>query len=764
MRKILLIDDDDLFAEFVTDAAELVNASVLTIDNGKKIEQLNCHDYDDIIIDLSVPGYDGVQILRWLKEHNCTSRIIIASGCEISVINSAGQLANAYHLNLVDCLSKPFSLDAFLKTLRSEQHFAQKTPRSIEDDELSDEEIVLALHEGIKNNEIEVYYQPKIDLINNQLLGFESLARWSFKGSPIPPDIFIPLAEQFDLIDDLTFKIVDQSLPQLAKWSTVDQPLRVAINFSARSLSKLDFPDYLSQKVETYDLLPQQIIIELTESALADDQASSLEILTRLRMKGFDLSIDDFGTGYSSVQQLQNIPFTELKIDRSFIGNFLHNPQSQAIVNSTIEMAHKLGIKVVAEGIEDSETRNALITLGCDVGQGYYFAKPLNVTSMNKWLQANNHYTSVSTQQSHELKVCLVDDDLDFISMINDVFKDKFEFSSYSSTMPFLDDLNEISPDIILLNTNLPDLDCFEIGQKIKSNVQDASILFISELDNKEQRLKAYAAGGDDFIAKPVSIGELLAKLRTLKHFQIEQKNLTQQEKSPQDVASNTTIETAQYGSLLHFFKQSFACRNYQQLAELFFSYMAELRLSACIQFRSSTNNYSLRSATQICSPMEESLFDMLANAGSLYHFNDKTMINDKHISIIIKNMPNSDDKTYPHYTHLITALIEGIEAKWVDLLRDQSATELVTNIDDILGALKNKFNDFEKETHLIIDMLILDVRASLDTLDLTDKQETDLLTTIEKEVQRVMNLSDSGKEIEHDFTKIIGNFKKTYQ
>ena len=188
MRRILLIDDDDLFAEFVTDVAELVEASVTTIINGQEIEQQNCHDYHDIIVDLSVPGYDGVQLLRWLKDHKCNARIIIASGCEPAVINSARQLAEAYQLNLAGTLSKPFSLDSFLTLLRSDQGFPSTSSESLENEhELSDEEIVLALHEGIKNNEVEVYYQPKFDLAKNRLTGFEGLARWQYKGNFIPP-------------------------------------------------------------------------------------------------------------------------------------------------------------------------------------------------------------------------------------------------------------------------------------------------------------------------------------------------------------------------------------------------------------------------------------------------------------------------------------------------------------------------------------------------------------------------------------------------
>lgn len=767
MRQVLLIDDDELFCEFVTDAAELVGVSVVALDNGNKIQEYDAYQFEHILLDLTVPGADGIQLLRYLKNKEYQGKVSIASGCEQAVLTSAHQLGENYGLNMTPPLSKPFPLESLLNLLRDSGQATSLsknvTQLDVEDD--SDSDLLPALTAAIENEEIKVYFQPRFDLNSKRLLGVEALARWILDdGQFIPPSIFIPLAEENDLIEALTKSVVEQVLPQMAEWNRKGIRIQASFNFSAKSLHELDFPDYLSALAEQYGLLPQQIVVELTESALVDDIASSMEILTRIRMKGFGLSIDDFGTGYSSVQQLQNIPFNELKIDRSFVSNFETKLQARTIIESTIEMAHKLGILVIAEGIENQAAIDYLKSIGCDQGQGFYYAKPMSAEEFAKWIKVNPSYFGEEQVLDNEFVIAAVDDDIDFIELLSDLLSEEFNFKPYTNTQQFLEQFPQIKPDIVLLDVNMPSINGYKVCQQIReTDVKDLSVIFISGADNKEQRLKAFSAGGDDFIAKPISVGELLAKLRNLRKFQESKENLFEQEAMARDMAFQSMTEASQYGSILRFFKDSFQCRNQSQLVTLFYQLMADLQLSACIQLRTTTKKYSFRSPNQQCSPMEENLFEMLSDSGRLYHFKSRTMVNDKHVSMLIKNMPVEDEVTYGRYNDLIAALIEGLESKWSELIKDDSTSELVINIDQVLMSLRGKFDQFEKETHDVIDMLILDVRSSLHVLDLSEEQENYLIDMIEKGVERVMKLGDAGREIEDDFSHIIEQFKTTY-
>ncbi|WP_016956902.1 EAL domain-containing protein [Catenovulum agarivorans] len=771
MRQVLLIDDDELFAEYVRDAAEMAHAAITVVDNGYDVKSQTVGDYDVVILDLTVPGPDGIQLLRFLKEQSYLGLVVIASGCDRSVINSAHQLGENYGLNMSRPLSKPFSLDDLLTLLRGEDTgtvapglaLVETRPNLSQDSSLLPE-----LRLAIENKQIQVFYQPRFSLKTKKLIGVESLARWTLSdGQQIPPTVFIKLAEDNDLIEPLTKCLVEKIFPQINEWNSKGLLLHVSFNYSARALHELNFPDYLSDLAEQHGVLPQHVIVELTESALADDISILMEILTRIRMKGFSLSIDDFGTGYSSVQQLQTLPFNELKIDKSFVSNFQARVQSRTIIESTVEMAHKLGIRVVAEGIEDQDAIDYLQQVGCDEGQGFYYAKPMPADEFNKWTKTNPSYLTDKPNQTTDgcFTIVALDDDLDFIEILTDILSDEFNFIPFTNAKLFLDEFAKIDADIVLLDVNMPYKNGYEICQNIKeTSKKDFSVLFISGADNKEQRLKAFAAGGDDFIAKPIAYGELLAKLRTMRRYQESKNNLTVQEEMARNMAFQSMTEASQYGAILRFFKDTFTCTSQSQLIKMFFGLMDNLQLSACIQFRSARTKASFRGVEQLCSPIEDNLFEMLFDAGRLYHFKSRTMVNDKHVSVLIKNMPLEDEVTYGRYNDLLAALIEGLESKWVEILHAESTEVLIKNIEIILFSLSDKFSAFEKQTHQIIDMLILDVRSSLHVLDLSEEQENYLIKLIENGIERVMELGDTGREIEVEIKEVVDGFKRAYE
>jgi EAL domain-containing protein (putative c-di-GMP-specific phosphodiesterase class I) len=232
-----------------------------------------------------------------------------------------------------------------------------------------------------------LHFQPQIDLKTSQLIGVEALVRWQHpKVGLIYPDNFIPLAEELNLIDDLTNEVINLAIHQEAEWKRFGYNIVVSINISAKNVTSLSLPEKLQEMIDTLDIDPSKIKIEITETELMNELTKSLDVLTRMRLKGFDLSIDDFGTGYSSLAQIKRNPFTELKIDSSFVMNATKDDDSLVIVESCIQLGHKLGLKVVAEGIEDKEILELLTDLGCDIGQGYYICKPICGDELLYWL------------------------------------------------------------------------------------------------------------------------------------------------------------------------------------------------------------------------------------------------------------------------------------------------------------------------------------------------------------------------------------------
>jgi diguanylate cyclase (GGDEF)-like protein len=247
-------------------------------------------------------------------------------------------------------------------------------------------ELAAELRHAIESNELILHYQPKLEMRNGRLCGAEALVRWQHPTRGlIPPNDFIALAEQTGLIKALTEWVLETALRQCALWHREGLAVPVAINLSARNLHEPTLVEKIQALLTTLDAQANWLEIEITESAIMDDPESALATLTRLSDMGIALSIDDFGTGYSSLGYLKKLPVDAVKIDKSFVQDMLTDSDSAAIVRSTINLAHELDMKVVAEGIEKQAVWVQLTTLHCDIAQGYHISKPLPADTFTAW-------------------------------------------------------------------------------------------------------------------------------------------------------------------------------------------------------------------------------------------------------------------------------------------------------------------------------------------------------------------------------------------
>lgn len=243
------------------------------------------------------------------------------------------------------------------------------------------------LERALINNRLRMVYQPKVGLIDGVLQRVEALVRWDDPVfGAVAPSRFVPLAERHGLIDPLTQWGLRTTLRQWLKWREEGRDTNIAFNISALSLEHLDFPDLVERMCRTLKVPTDRLVLELTEGA-TQPLVKLMDTLTRFRIKGIGLALDDFGTGFSSMMQLRQLPFTEVKIDRFFIRDMIESEDSLLIVKATIDLAHGLGMTATAEGIETKDQALKLRELGCDVGQGYWIAKPLEPDALGQWEQ-----------------------------------------------------------------------------------------------------------------------------------------------------------------------------------------------------------------------------------------------------------------------------------------------------------------------------------------------------------------------------------------
>ncbi len=394
--RILIVDDEPDIGEFISDVAIDVGFNAVAIHDTDKFERVISTGFDVVVLDLVMPGRDGVELLRFMADRHIFMKIILISGYDSGVLHSAQKLALEHRLNVIATISKPLiheELELLLGNIKITP-LAEKFPGgTIELREIpGTEELQRALTQG----ELTLHYQPQLDITRGSLAGVEALVRWNHpQRGLLMPDIIIPLAEQADMMDELTSEVIDQSFSQLKTWQEQGLQTQISINISAGSLVELGFPELVSSKIEQYRLQPKQIALEVTETSLMQDLAKSLDVLTRLRIKGIKLSIDDFGTGYSSMVQLYRAPFSEIKIDQSFVSHATRDAEAQAIVDITILLGNRLGLTVVSEGVEDQETWDLLSALGCDVAQGYFIARPMPGDQLLKWVESREYPESV---------------------------------------------------------------------------------------------------------------------------------------------------------------------------------------------------------------------------------------------------------------------------------------------------------------------------------------------------------------------------------
>lgn len=340
---------------------------------------------DIIILDLEMPGMDGVEFLQVLEETNLRPAIVIVTSADDILIGSVATMIDAMGFKLLGSFQKPCSSSLIEKALNS--YFNDLDKRGIIGDLVNTIVDYDLLKEAIQSSTICPYYQPKMDLQTGKCVGVEALARWwDPKGNPISPVDFIPLAEKFDLIDELTIALVNRILMDIEYWKLNKHDIPVSVNISPLSLRNRKFISFLINLVETNRISPKMITFEITEGRLVEELSETLANTNRLRLKNFSFSIDDFGTGFSSMEKLSLFPFTELKIDQHFVKTGLENSKSFEMLGTFIKMGKKLGITTVAEGVENIDQLCMLKELGCDQIQGNYPGKPMSAQFLISWI------------------------------------------------------------------------------------------------------------------------------------------------------------------------------------------------------------------------------------------------------------------------------------------------------------------------------------------------------------------------------------------
>ena len=376
--RLIALDDNEPFLAIIEKVAASAGYAVTATADPAAFQAAVAEQSPDIVLlDLQMPGCDGVEMLRRLAEQRCRAKIILMSGYDTRVLHLANAVGLEFRLDMGLPIEKPI-YPAELRRMLT--RFRSKSFQPNAD----------ALREALREDHLELYYQPLVELRSGRTVGLEALARWNHPDfGLVMPDRFIALAEREGLIEPLTERVVGLAVRQVAEWRKENFGAFVSVNVSAANIVDSRLPDRLMQLCAENAVPPGQICLELTETAAMGNPSLMLEVLTRLRLKGFRLAIDDFGTGYSSLLQLHRLPFSELKIDQSFVRAMERSEEARVIVGAIAGLGKSLGLDLIAEGVESKELLQGLVGFGCETGQGYYFSRPMPASKVLDWITRN---------------------------------------------------------------------------------------------------------------------------------------------------------------------------------------------------------------------------------------------------------------------------------------------------------------------------------------------------------------------------------------
>ena len=328
---------------------------------------------DVILVDLDMPGMDGIEFIGHVAKERLARSIAVVSAMDPALLHTVQVMAKASGLRVLGAVEKPLSPGKLTHVLS----LYDASP--IAGGDAAEVSVDLEqIRAALAADGVFPHFQPQAEFSNGKIVGVEALARLRLPdGRMVPPAVFIPVIESAGLSDELTTRMLQASCRWWTKWKQAGHDLRISVNVSAHNLSGPEVADHYETIVREHGLAPDAIILEITESSVMSDTARGLGMLARLRLKGFGLSVDDFGTGYSSLAQLSQIPFTELKIDRGFVSGAPTQSRKRAMIETSLDLARKLELAVVAEGVETDEEWQLLASLGCDYAQGYLISPPV---------------------------------------------------------------------------------------------------------------------------------------------------------------------------------------------------------------------------------------------------------------------------------------------------------------------------------------------------------------------------------------------------
>ncbi len=376
-NRLLIAEGDAACARLASEIGTRLGFTVAQVETSVQLNE-ECARFAPtvILLDPQSLGVTEIDLLSRLARHHGNATIIIASSAGANALAAAEEFGLAYGLHVSVALKKPLTEEALEAAL---------APQVVSRYQFSEQD----LRRAIDRAQLLVHYQPKVCATSHgwKVTGIEALLRWDHPDyGLVHPRDFIGLAEHYGLIGALTDYVLQAGIDQLSEWNTLGLRLDLSINFSSKLVNDSGFADRMGEFLASRGVAPEQLTLEIIETAALEDPRRTIDILARLRLMGIGVALDDFGSGYSSLTQLYKLPFSEVKIDQTIGSDLPQTDAARTIVRAIIDLGHNLGIAVCCEGVESAGALEFLHQCGCDYAQGYYLARPMPAEELARWI------------------------------------------------------------------------------------------------------------------------------------------------------------------------------------------------------------------------------------------------------------------------------------------------------------------------------------------------------------------------------------------
>lgn len=582
-----------------------------------------------------------------------------------------------------------------------------------------DERIVSSFFE---NNDFFLVYQKKVNLLNpNDIIAFEAFLRLRTASlDSFSPAIFMPVVERMGLMGNLNQVIVNKITEDWSLMQLIEYDIPISLNINLRELKDLSLLQSLLAIIDKSPMPCNQLIIDII-----DDSVSLLpEILAGtllLHQKGIRFCLDIHPERLLEEKDLSNLPLSELKLPRSLINN-------SEIITHYKTLSEKLGCQLTAVGIEKQQEQDLLTTLGIKYGQGFLYGKLREIDQLK---DSDNGHTDNASKLIH---LFIIESSNHFTKLLRSSLPENFHITSIN----YHDDpdlhWSEQLPDIIVADISDNADQGFELIEKLKQNHPNcvASPIFIADNISSDQHLKSYELNSFAFLLKNAPIIELISAINRAMNIQLHNKNLLKQVEETSQLAMQSMRDASQYGDIVQLIKKTSQAKNESSISRALFNYLNQRQLKSSVVFRDGDSILSFDSTRVSCSPTELNVFEILKSKGRLYSFGDRLIINGKHCSFLIKNMPH-DELSAGQIRDYVAVIIECMDARCHSILQNRAIEKVISELIEIST---NALSTVEKSSHRkkeMINYLNTEIGLSFHVLDLTIDQEDYLKDLVSK-------------------------------